>query len=144
MSGNSISTQLNLQSIVFQLQIWKWNMTVSYILNIDLQRSFIMVKVLGELEPLVIKGEDCLKEGQHLKQSQNRKRQSQQEAKHYDRTTCHMNSIVYHFRRKRESQSWCDTRVVAEMQPDFPLSGNDCFVLLGKTTSMCRNVQWKQ
>lgn len=29
-----------------------------------------MVKVLGELKALVIKGEDCLKEGQHLKRSQ--------------------------------------------------------------------------
>lgn len=35
-------------------------------MNINLQLSFIMVKVLGELKALVIKGEDCLKEGQHL------------------------------------------------------------------------------
>lgn len=50
-------------------------MNISYILNIYLQCSFIMVKVLGELEALVIKGEDCLKEGQHLKRSQHRKKQ---------------------------------------------------------------------
>lgn len=49
---------------------------ISYILNIDLQCSFIMVKVLGELEALVIKGEDRLKEGQHLKISQQRKKQT--------------------------------------------------------------------
>lgn len=34
-----------------------------------------MVEVLGELKALVIKGEDCLKEGQHLKRSQDRKKQ---------------------------------------------------------------------
>lgn len=31
-----------------------------------------MVKVVGELEALVIKGEDGLKEGQHLKRSQHK------------------------------------------------------------------------
>ncbi len=45
---------------------------ISYILNIDLQCFFIMVEVLGELKSLVIKGEDRLKEGQHLKRSQHR------------------------------------------------------------------------
>lgn len=45
-------------------------MFLSHILNIDLQISFIMVKVLGELKALVIKGEDCLKEGQHLQGKQ--------------------------------------------------------------------------
>lgn len=47
---------------------------ISYILNIDLQCSFIMVKVLGELKALVIKGEDCLKKGQHLKKDHNKGR----------------------------------------------------------------------
>ena len=31
-----------------------------------------MVKVLGELEALMIEGEDCLEEGQHLQRSQHR------------------------------------------------------------------------
>lgn len=43
-------------------------MNVSYILNIDLQCSFIMIKVLGKLVALVVKCEDGLKEGQHLKE----------------------------------------------------------------------------
>ncbi len=50
-------------------------MNIPYILNVNLQCSFIMVKVLGELEALVIKGEDGLKECQHLKRSQRRKKQ---------------------------------------------------------------------
>lgn len=42
-------------------------MNTSYILNIDLQVFFIMVKVLGEFESLVIEGEHSLEKGQHLK-----------------------------------------------------------------------------
>lgn len=38
-----------------------------------------MVKVLGKLETLVIKGEDCLKEGQHLKRTQRIKSTSERE-----------------------------------------------------------------
>lgn len=48
--------------------------SIIYILNINLQLSFIMVKVLGELKALVIKGEDCLKEGQHLQGKHMRRR----------------------------------------------------------------------
>lgn len=50
-------------------------MYITYILNIDLQFFFIMVKVLGKLIALVIKGEDCLKEGQHLNREQYSRKQ---------------------------------------------------------------------
>lgn len=55
---------------IILMQIQEENMNLSYILNIDLQCFFIVVKVLGELKALVIKGEDRLKEGQHLKKDQ--------------------------------------------------------------------------
>lgn len=52
--------------ILNSLKVIIWG---SYILNVDLQRSFVMVKVLGKLIALVIEGKDCLEKGQHLQES---------------------------------------------------------------------------
>lgn len=47
-------------------------MNISYILNINLQRSFIMIKIIGKLIALMVKGEYSLKEGQHLQEDRDK------------------------------------------------------------------------
>ena len=47
--------------------------SASYILDIYLQVLLVMVKVIGKLKSLVIKGEDCLEKGQHLERQRERK-----------------------------------------------------------------------
>lgn len=71
-SINTGKQQESLFSVKMTTAIKSQSQTISYILNIYLQGSFIMFKVLGKLKTLVIKGEDCLKEGQHLKKSQHK------------------------------------------------------------------------
>lgn len=69
---NTGKQQQSLFSVKMTTAIKSQSQTISYILNIYLQGSFIMFKVLGKLKTLVIKGEDCLKKGQHLKKSQHK------------------------------------------------------------------------
>lgn len=72
----------------------------AYVLNIDLQRSFVMVKVLGKLIALVIEGKDGLEEGQHLQESKTMPSFANQKIKN---TLQHMRRILSPDKLSRQS-----------------------------------------